>query len=180
MSELLTQMIENARPVAFHEAGHNVVAAAVGLVPGYLKLFVTPYGTSGESEIDLKTPFRDLEDILAYIPRRIIALYGGCLAQSFDEEGIDEIMAENLLTSSSSDDASKIRENLRISCNIKYRNEDDYYERLNDLEINLCNEAIQGVIQQKDKIKRVAEVVIQKIDGGALTVELSVAEISAA
>jgi ATP-dependent Zn protease len=179
VSKLLDQIISNARPVALHEAGHNVIASAVGLRTGYLEIEATPLGCSGKSEIDLQGRIDSLDELQAYLRRRIAALYAGSIAQTLTNQGIDEQAANDFLQRSAADDFTKIQENLRILANVTDAAGRTHKEHLTTLHEELSREAKESVLQNRAKIQRAADALVAKIDGDALTYRLTKGEIDA-
>jgi hypothetical protein len=135
-----------AQLIGRHEAGHYIVALALGFRPGDLKLkIIGPIeGHEAGAGIKLGQPLTNREDILQYLKKRVQVLYAGVLAQSLEQKKINNDAALEYITNHGKDDYSKVRELVHLIRNIEYpddNSEEEKQRHLNEITDDLWNRA---------------------------------------
>jgi hypothetical protein len=148
-----------AMRVGRHEAGHYVVARALGFKAGDCFLnIIGPFDEhTGGSKIELYSPLRTKSEILSYLEKRVQVLYAGALAQSLENGNINNEKAiECVRNHSGRNDYDKARELIQLIRNIRYPetdNEDEVQKNLNDIDGELWNKAADCVLADQNIIE---------------------------
>lgn len=135
---------EIATRVARHEAGHYVVARALGFRVGGLSITFTDFlgGYRAGSEITLPTSLSSVSDISGYLRRRVKVLYAGVLAEAMSAGEIDRDKALEYIRKGGADDHSKVRELINAIRSIEYgatKTDEEAQSQLDVLDCELWN-----------------------------------------
>lgn len=128
-----------------HEVGHLIIAREMGFTTYDLKVTYHPKGHHASSEIDLWTPhISDISSVIEYMQKRLMVLYAGAMAESFDRDGNynGKHAINEWKNGGAMNDWAKIRELIQLLRNLKFPETTDPEQidnQLNDIEYDICN-----------------------------------------
>ena len=123
-------------------------------------------GHAAGSEIEPAQATTSLEEVLAYLERRVQVLYAGSLGQSLDQCKVNNEAALEIINKYGTDDYSKVRELIHLIRNIKYPNDESEEERqkhLTEIENPLWDQAAALVEANHDLIEILADTLASEV-----------------
>lgn len=163
-----TSMQHIALRVARHEAGHYVVARALGFRVGGLSIEFNDYmgAYRAGSEVTLPTSLQTIPQISDYLRRRVKVLYAGVLSEAMVNGEIDGDKALEYIRTGGKDDHSKVRELVNALRSIEYGETQTDYEaqqQLNNLDNELWSASADIVVVEKEVIESLAQCLASKV-----------------
>lgn len=143
----------------------------LGFKPGGINITITDSGRGhrGEASTQFFDELKSVDETILYIRRRLMVLYSGVLAEALKADGtIDDAYAVKQLEhplGGAKDDASKIRELLRILRSLSCPNpldEENHKTQLKNLQNDLWGKAHQFTIDDSKLITGVTGAVMQR------------------
>lgn len=134
-----------------HEAGHYIVARALGFKVGSISICITDLisnGHAASSEIKLHCALYTVTEIQEYLEKRVLVLYAGSLAQSLVGDKVDNESAHKIIADGGKVDYAKAREAIHLIRNIRFPGvhcEKEVQEGLDNIGIELWNKTIKLV-----------------------------------
>jgi hypothetical protein len=159
------QMREQARPVAMHEAGHYVIARALGFPTATIFVVVGPLGANGGSDIFPNTGLRTVDEVYDHLDRRVQVICAGALAEhmvegKIDEDGVFKALSEG---GTAANDWAKVRENVHTMCSIRNDPVQDLGKQLESVAVSLLNKTAVLVIAERTTIEALANHIVNAI-----------------
>jgi ATP-dependent Zn protease len=158
MTSFKEQQREQARPMAYHEAGHLCVAEHLGFkTDGMILDPRGPLGADGGAKLILEEELKTVEQICDYLRRRIKVLFAGSIAEAVVFEKEDFERAGEILKNQGADDCRKAIGLIHLLCNITLpldQNDESGRKAITD---NLWRETIELVEEIKEQIGSRAE-----------------------
>lgn len=171
MNPLPDHLRQQAFRTAKHEAGHYIIARALGFRTGGIKVKVERNGgRSGGAFVHLNADLTDNANVLQYLRGRVLSLYGGVLSEALGigTGVVDNEAALDFIKTSGATDHAKVREFVNMIRNIQHGDdldEKNWQPQLDAIESELWNEASAMVTKEHKLIEglggRVASLVVQ-------------------
>lgn len=154
--------------VSRHEAGHFVIAKALGFRTGdvSIKLLDSRGGHVGSSGIILAASLSTTVEVSEYLRSRTKVLYSGVLSEAMIDGVIRNDDAVKFARSGGAVDYAKARELVHLIKNIEHgapANDEEDQVQLSELDIDLWNAAAQLVVQERECIEAVGSRLASKV-----------------
>ena len=147
--------------VGLHEAGHYVIARALGFRVGRLCIsFLDSSGAyHGGAEVILSSNLPTTSEVADYLRRRVKVLYSGVLSEAMVNGEIDRSKALEYIQTGGADDHSKARELVQVLRSIEHGEtlaDEEAQEQLDKLDQELWSSAADMVAQERVTIEGIA------------------------
>lgn len=177
-------LMTHVRRVARHEAGHFVVARALGFTTTGIAvtMLTVDGGHSGEAAIEVYGSAPAIEDVTSYLRRRIAVLYAGAIAEASAAGVVDQANFEQCLREGGANDKLKIGELIQLLRNIVHPAEREVKaveSQLHEIDTECIQIALRVIEQNSQAIDDVAQAVCSKFAGIGDRISLSDAELAA-
>lgn len=172
---------ENLRNISVHEAGHHVMARAMGFKPGPITIALMYDGHKGGAEIVTTRGVRDVAEVRQYFEDRVVTLFGGAIAEALKDDKANENAANVILQTTATQDMTKIKELLLAIRNLRYPDDEDEAVTNKQLQ-GICDElwtkTVKLVEQYKPAISAIAGALAAKVVRLSFNYELTLDEIN--
>lgn len=170
--------------VGRHEAGHYVVARALGFRVGGLSItFIDTTGAyRAGSEVTLPTNLPTILDVSDYLRRRVKVLYAGVLSEAMTNGEIDGDKALEYIRAGGADDHSKVRELVNVLRSIEHgetQTDAEAQLQLDKLDNELWNAAADIVVAEREAIEGLAHRLASEVKAIGVLHEIPKSELDA-
>ncbi|MEK8047089.1 hypothetical protein [Ideonella margarita] len=148
--------------ICHHEAGHWVIAQAVGFEVDDITVTLFKDGkhitASGSATVFPRLEIKSVEAVEEYLVKRIVVLFSGVISESIAIENRNEFTARELLKTNGIDDARSANELLQILRGVRFpgRITIDESRQLAEVQTECWQLANALIEENQDKIRRVA------------------------
>jgi hypothetical protein len=157
IATFMEEQREQARGMAYHEAGHLCVAKQLGFKTDGMVLDPGPLVGQGGARLRLQEELKTVEEIRDYLRRRVKVLFAGSIAEAVVFEGAGSERAVEIIKNQGKDDCRKATEFIQLLCNITLpldQNDESGKQHLSD---ELWRETFKLVEELKECVRSVAE-----------------------
>lgn len=167
MDIFLEELRADAYELARHEAGHFVIARALGYEGDEVAITWggSGNGGSGRNSVTLDRNLPDVASIIAQCRDRVLMLYAGSMAENVQGgRVVDQRVCDDLNTAKAADDFSKVRENLRVIAGASRLEKEDAQTALTRVNDEIWEKAKALVVHFDGEIEKLSKALLNEIE----------------